>query len=62
MQNLERVITESEAMRLLNVSRPTLWRYRKAGKLRYYKIGGKLGYSVSQIQELLKSCERKEEG
>jgi excisionase family DNA binding protein len=53
-----KMITEKEACDLLNVSRTTLWRFRKAGKVRFYKVGSKLGYSAEQLREFLKSCEQ----
>jgi excisionase family DNA binding protein len=53
-----KLIGEKEACELLNVSRTTLWRLRKEGKMRFYRLGSKLGYSADQLREFLKSCEQ----
>jgi excisionase family DNA binding protein len=53
------VLSTSDACRLLNVSRTTLWRLRRAGKVRYFKIGSKLGFLLTHIHEFLHSCEKK---
>lgn len=52
-------ITEAEACRSLKVSRTSLWRLRRAGKISYYRVATKVLYSVEHIEEFLASCERR---
>lgn len=47
------VITRKEAMTLLHVSSPTLWRYGKNGLLHPHNICGKTYYSRNEIMEYL---------
>jgi excisionase family DNA binding protein len=53
------VLSEKAACQFLNISRTTLWRLRKAGRIQFYKIGSKVGYLPTQLNEFLQSCERK---
>jgi len=46
-------LTNVEAMDFLGLSRPTLSRYRAAGKLRYSKIGKNIFYRLSDIEATL---------
>ena len=46
-------VENEEAMRLLNLSRPTLARYRKNGRLPYSRVGSKVYYKLSAIEALL---------
>lgn len=44
-------VREAEARRLLgNVSRETLWRWRKEGKLRATKVGAACLYPVEELR------------
>lgn len=57
---LETLISQKQAMEKLNISRTTLWRWRRSGKLISYKLSPrKIGYSVGHIQTLLKTCEER---
>ena len=46
-------VENAEAMRLLNLSRPTLARYRKSGKLPFSRVGSKVYYKLSAIEALM---------
>ena len=46
-------LTNAEAMEYLGLSRPTLARYRKSGKLRFSKVGSNVFYRLSDIEALL---------
>lgn len=46
-------VENGEAMRLLNLSRPTLARYRKDGRLPFSRVGSKVYYAVSDIEALI---------
>lgn len=55
----DKIMTEDQAARLLKVSRTTLWRWRRAAKIRFYRLGNKkIAYSLLHIQEFLASCEQ----
>lgn len=49
----KRWLTNNEAMSYLGVSKSTIQRYRRSGKLPYSKIGGKLFYKTKDIEILL---------
>ncbi len=54
-----RLLTQKQVMRQLNLSRTTLWRWRRDGKLRSYQLSPrKVGYSAAHIQALLQNCEK----
>lgn len=46
--------TTTEVARLLKVERTTLYRWRKAGKLKAKKINGLIRYRVTDIKKLSK--------
>jgi len=46
---LEDLLKEAEVLRLLRISRTTLWNLRKEGKIPYYKIGGQYRYEKSEV-------------
>lgn len=50
----EDFITESQAQRLLLVSKVTLKKWRDEKRIKYYRIGSRIRYKRS---ELLQSCE-----
>ena len=62
VQNLEQKITDAatetypsikKVSELLDVSEPTLWRWRKMGYLVPIRIGGKVRYKMSDVKRLL---------
>lgn len=55
-------VENDEAMRLLNLSRPTLARYRKAGTLPFSRVGSKVYYRVSDIEALMERSVVRSEG
>jgi excisionase family DNA binding protein len=58
MSKIEEMLTEGEAAGELGVTYWTVRRWRLAGKLRYYKIGGRYFYSPTQIQQFILASER----
>ena len=48
-----RYITEQQLSKALKITKRTLIEYRMIGKLRYYKIGGKILYKEQDIIEIL---------
>lgn len=56
-QNIEPVLfNETEAARFLKVSRQTLIRLRKAGRVGYYRIARRVLYGREHLEELLASA------
>ena len=52
------LFTNGEASEILRVSAVTLWRERKAGRIAFRRIGGKLIYALSDLQEYLERQKR----
>jgi predicted site-specific integrase-resolvase len=50
--------TDADLMRMLGVTRVTLWSWRKSGRLPYRKIGAKIRYTTEDIRALLARCSR----
>ena len=50
----EALISADKAAEMLDVSRPTLWRWEKLGYLIPMKIGGKLRYRLSDVKNIIK--------
>jgi excisionase family DNA binding protein len=51
------LLSEQEAAQRCGVSRITLLRMRKAGRIRFYRIGTRVLFSQSHIKEFLSSVE-----
>jgi excisionase family DNA binding protein len=51
------LLSEYEAAKRCGVSRITLLRMRKAGRIRFYRIGTRILFSQAQIDEFLASVE-----
>lgn len=51
------LLSEHEAAKRWGVSRITLLRMRKAGRIRFYRIGTRILFSRVQIEEFLASVE-----
>ncbi|MFR9543500.1 MAG: helix-turn-helix domain-containing protein [Rikenellaceae bacterium] len=49
----EHYITDSELSQILSVNRVTLYEWRTNGILPYYRLGGKILYKQSDIEEML---------
>ena len=53
------LLTSSEVARFLQVSEPTIFRLRKCGKLKYYKIGNRILFSRQRhLKAFLDVCEQ----
>jgi excisionase family DNA binding protein len=52
-------LTEAEAARMLGVSKITLQRLRNRGEISHFRIGARVLYSPTHIQDYLSSVERK---
>ncbi len=62
VRSLEQMITDSNAetypsvgkvSEMLQVSKPTLWRWEKTGYLIPVRIGGKVRYKMSDVKQIL---------
>ncbi len=49
----ENLLTQDDCMKLLSVSRQTLYNYKAAGILVSIKLGGKVRYRLSDINNFL---------
>jgi len=52
------LLSEHEAAKRCGVSRITLLRMRKAGRIRFYRIGTRVLFSQTHIEEFLASVEQ----
>jgi len=59
MNNSETLLTGQQVQDKLNVSRTTLWNWRKDGYLIPIEIGGKYRYKLSDINTILRSSRMK---
>lgn len=50
------LISEKEACMLLTISDPTLKRIRYAGKIEYYRVGGRVFYTQKMIDDFIDRC------
>jgi excisionase family DNA binding protein len=55
---MQQLLTEQETSETLRLSRITLHRLRKAGRLGFHRIGSRVMYSPLQVQQFLESTER----
>lgn len=46
---MEDLLTETDVLKLLRISRTTLWNLRKEGKIPYYKVGGQYRYDKNEV-------------
>lgn len=53
---LQQLLTAPQAAALLAVSRQTLWRMAKAGKLTVYRIGGSTRFAAADMARLQAAC------
>lgn len=56
------LITEDEAAKALGISKATLFRLRKTGEIRFYRIRDRVLFSHSQVEEFLSKAEQQGEG
>ncbi len=52
------IYTDREAAKYLRISQITLWRLRKAGKIRFRRAASKIIYTQADLEHYLKSTER----
>ena len=50
----EALISADKTAEMLDVSRPTLWRWEKQGYLVAVRVGGKVRYRLSDVKKLIK--------
>lgn len=60
--SLYKLLSESEASSALGISKITLQRKRKDGVIGHYRVGGRVLYSFSHLDEYLAKCEKKARG
>lgn len=56
------LLSEPEASSVLGISKITLQRKRKDGAISFYRVGGRILYSPSHLDEYLSKCEQKARG
>lgn len=49
------LLTAEQIVQKTQISRPTLWRWVKKGRIPYYKIGGHRRYILSEVLEATRS-------
>lgn len=52
----EKNFTRDEVCELCHISKPTLWKKTKEGKIAAIKIGRKVMYQESEVRRLLEGC------
>ncbi len=52
-ENNKKTISAEEACEMIGVNRVTLWRYKHQGYLSPIKVGGKLRYYLSDVEQFL---------
>jgi len=57
-----KLLSEPEASSALGISKITLQRKRKDGAISFYRVGGRVLYSPSHLEEYLSKCEQKARG
>jgi excisionase family DNA binding protein len=53
IDNLSLLVSPSEAMEMLGISKPTLYKYTENGILKRYKLGGKNYYRKDEIEKAI---------
>lgn len=49
------ILTSNDVLDLLKISRPTLYRIRKSGRLKSYKVRGKVYFKRSELFKFIES-------
>lgn len=52
------VLSPKEVCKLLQISAPTLIRYRKEGKIKGKRVGGKVFYKMSEVERAITPAHR----
>lgn len=54
-----KLYSESQASSFIGISKTTLQRKRKEGEISFYRVGGRVLYSLNHVEEFLLKCEKK---
>ena len=52
-ENEEKYLSADEVCKLINVSKPTLWRWEKIKYLIPIRVGGKVRYKLSEVEKTI---------
>ena len=52
-ENEEKYLSADEVCKLINVSKPTLWRWEKIEYLIPIRVGGKVRYKLSEVEKTI---------
>lgn len=52
-ENEEKYLSANEVCKLINVSKPTLWRWEKIEYLIPIRVGGKVRYKLSDVEKTI---------
>ena len=55
----EKYLSSEEVCEMLDVSKPTLWRWEKMEYLIPLRVGGKVRYKLSEVRQILKTNNKK---
>lgn len=47
----EKILTEKQACKFLQVTKPTLLKMRKEGRVKYFKVGNEIRYKQSDLSK-----------
>jgi len=47
----EKILTEKQACKFLQVTKPTLLKMRKEGRVKYFKVGNEMRYKQSDLSK-----------
>ncbi len=47
----EKILTEKQACKFLQVTKPTLLKMRKKGRVKYFKVGNEIRYKQSDLSK-----------
>lgn len=54
----EKFLSPNEVSKILNISKPTLWRWEKLDYLIPIRVGGKVRYKSSEVKQILNTSKR----
>jgi predicted DNA-binding transcriptional regulator AlpA len=58
MSEVHKILNEKEFCEQIGLSRISVWRLRKAGKISYLQIGGSVKYTMRHVEEFIRLHER----
>lgn len=53
---IQKLFDVKTAATILSVSKPTIWRLKKSGQLKYHRIGDRILFSESDLQTFIDLC------